>query len=234
MNLPRLKDQLADLVYPSSCAACGRPCVRAICGPCFAATCEQTALTDVDPGIISAPVSFLGVRAAGDYKEHVKDMVLRLKASERRVARPLASLMLAAAGNDPRYIFPAAVCFVPSARRKTAERGYNPAEVLAGLIASMLGRPLVDALVVSRKTADQDSVPGAARWSNVVGAFAARTQLALTGSVLLIDDVFTTGATADACSSLLLGQGASEVSVLVAARAVRRNHPYGCSGREMP
>ncbi|HEY5526390.1 MAG TPA: phosphoribosyltransferase family protein [Candidatus Anoxymicrobiaceae bacterium] len=185
---------------------------------------------DLELGLIDAPVSFLSLRAAGEYKGPVKDMVLRLKSSERRMARPLAWLMLAAAGNDPRFMFPAAVCFVPSPRHKVAARGYNPAEVLARLIAAMLGRPLVDALVASRKTMDQDAVPGARRWTNVQGAFAARAPLAQTGTVLLIDDVLTTGATADACSSALLERGASSVSVLVAARAVRRNHPNGYFG----
>jgi predicted amidophosphoribosyltransferase len=166
-----------------------------------------------------------GIRSGGQYTGAVREMVLRFKASERRLASPLASLMLAAAGNDPEFILPRAICFVPSRREKVARRGYNPAALLARRMSSLLGVPVIDALVVARKVTDQDRLPGHVRRSNVEGAYAGRGGVRLSGVVLLVDDVLTTGATAEVCAHGLLGLGASSVAVMVAARAEMRNHP---------
>ena len=129
--------------------------------------------------------------------------------------------MLAAAGNDPDYLLPLAVCSVPSTREKVARRGYNQARLLAQTYADLVGVPFLDGLRVEKKAADQDRVPGSSRWANVAGAFAAVGPVP-DGRVLLVDDVLTTGATADACSRCLLDAGARSVKVLVVARAVLR------------
>jgi ComF family protein len=223
MTRPLLREQLADLLYPSACAACGEPCVLPLCPGCFHSLARTQSRTGVEPG---GPTSVLAcVRSAGDYSGALKEMVLRLKASERRLAVPLASLMLAAAGNDPVFILPSAFCFVPSTRKKVAKRGYNPAALLAGKLSSMTGVQVVDALQVSRKVMDQDGLPGHARRSNVQGAYRGVPGRELRGDVVLVDDVLTTGATAEVCARELLAIGASKVVLLVAARAKMRNHP---------
>jgi len=189
-----------------------------LCGSCFGEIAARRANAD------SGADGFLAV---GDYAGALKDMVLGLKGSQRRMAQPLSALMAVAAGNDPRYLFPRAICYVPSSREKVKERGFNPAEILARRVAFILGRPVVDALRDPGGRQDQDRTPGSMRWRNVQGAFSVRRGIILEGPVLLVDDVLTTGATADACSRALLSAGASSVCVLVAARAVLRKTQLG-------
>ena len=110
---------------------------------------------------------------------------------------------------------------MPSTRPKIARRGYNPARALALEYAALTGAPLIDVLAVARKTTDQDAIPGHSRWANVEEAFAADGPVPQ-GRIILVDDVVTTGATADACSRVLRREGAVSVHLLVAARAVLR------------
>lgn len=163
----------------------------------------------------------------------MKDMVIALKSSVRPFAWPLSRLMAAAAGNDPEYCRPDQVCFVPSERKRVSERGYNPAEVLARLLASYWGRPLVPLLVKVRRTADQDSLARAERWTNVNGAFESTGRIMPGGAVLLVDDVLTTGATAGACARALKEGGARTVLVLAAASTPLRTE-RGHFGRNPP
>jgi competence protein ComFC len=165
------------------------------------------------------PLTFSDFRAAGDYGGLLKEMVLRLKSSQRLIAGTLSRLMLAAAGNEPAYLAPDLVYFVPSEKMKVKQRGFNPAELLALLIARHLGRPLERSLCKVKRTPDQDGLNGRQRWTNVQGAFAVSSDCSVHGRVLLIDDVLTTGATADCCARALVDAGADCVNVLVAAWA---------------
>lgn len=226
--MPRgLKEQILDLVFPCECLGCGAP-GEVICLRCLAglAVSRDGRCAD-EPGLAGCwPAQgrlFGGMRAAGLYQGLLKEAVLALKSSQRPLASPLSALMVAASGNDPDYIAPDVVCFVPSTREKTRRLGYNPAELLARAVSRRIARPAVRALVKTRATRDQDGLPREARLVNVTGAFEAETAAVSGRRVLLVDDVFTTGATAQACSEALLDAGAGSVHVLVAAHAVVRS-----------
>ena len=98
-------------------------------------------------------------------------------------------------------------------------RGYNQSELLASEIARASGLPLERrALRRTRRTAPQSRQPDAAsRRENVRGAFGPGSR-PVSGNVLLIDDVSTTGATLDACAQALLASGATAVYALTFAR----------------
>lgn len=165
-------------------------------------------------------------RAGGLYRGLVKKLVLGLKNSGRRFAAPLSELMLIAAGNEPSFICPDVVTFVPTTRRKRKERGYNPPEVLASLLCERLGLCLVDALEVKRRMRDQNGLSFQERWENANKSFGLRTCLEETISncrVLIVDDVLTTGATVCNCAVPFIENGAREVCVLVAAAASLRD-----------
>jgi ComF family protein len=111
---------------------------------------------------------------------------------------------------------------VPLHPTRLKERGYNQAEVIARPLARMLGVPFRSFLLVrTRSRPDKLRLTRRERWESVRGAYATREGVAVDKlRVMLVDDVFTTGATLDACSRALRGAGATRVVGLTVARAV--------------
>ena len=156
-------------------------------------------------------------RAIGAYEGVLRAIVHALKYEGRRsLARPLATMMRERGADVPG----GAACVVPvplhSSRRR--ERGFNQAVDLA----RRLGLPVRHPLRRVRATATQTTLPAAQRHKNVRGAFAVtRVARGLRGAtVVLIDDVCTTGATLDACARTLKEAGVADVRALTAARVV--------------
>ena len=158
-------------------------------------------------------------RAIGAYEGVLRAIVHALKYEGRRsLARPLATMMRDR-GTD---VLAGAACVVPvplhPSRRR--ERGFNQAVDLA----QRIGLPVRHALCRVRATATQATLPAAQRHKNVRGAFAVtRVVRGLrSATVVLIDDVCTTGATLDACARTLKEAGVADVRALTAARVVSR------------
>ena len=107
---------------------------------------------------------------------------------------------------------------VPLHRSRLRRRGFNQAELLARSLANEIKSPVSDTIQVVRKTRDQVELSAAERRENVSGAFRARG--CVRGTILLIDDVFTTGATMSSCAETLLRAGAQEVHGLSLCRTV--------------
>ena len=158
-------------------------------------------------------------RAIGAYEGSLRAIVHALKYQSRQtIARPLALRMRQAcpemlAGAD-------AVVPVPLHPSRERRRGFNQAYELA----RHLGLPLSPALCRTRRTAAQADLPAARRHANVRGAFTIDGRASsVTGlTVVLVDDVSTTGATINACAAVLVAAGAREVRAFTAARAVTR------------
>lgn len=107
------------------------------------------------------------------------------------------------------------VCFVAVHRLRNRERGYDQAQCIATGVSMATRIPLLSALVRTRYTGTQTSLNDEQRAKNVEGAFSATHHAELKdASVLLVDDVFTTGATVNAGASALLEAGARRVDVL--------------------
>ena len=105
---------------------------------------------------------------------------------------------------------------VPLHRSRLRKRGFNQAGLLAQSVAQRINATVSDTLKVVRSTRDQVELSAAQRRANVAGAY--RASGPLRGRVLLIDDVFTTGATMSACASTLVRAGAREVHALSLCR----------------
>lgn len=148
---------------------------------------------------------------AGPARDAVKAFKLM---GERRAARALAARMVQGAralGGD-------VVTWVPSTRASEVARGFNPAEEIARLLARSLRLPGKRLLAKRRDTLDSAGLSKEQRRVNLWQAFEAKGAVA--GHVLLVDDIFTTGATANECAKTLRQAGAREVSVVTFARAI--------------
>jgi competence protein ComFC len=110
---------------------------------------------------------------------------------------------------------------VPLGKKRLKERGYNQVGLVARPLAHLLGlRYEPDALRKTRDTHSQVGLSISQRSENVQGAYQAEAQVVRNKSILIMDDVATTGSTISACTSALLSAGAQEVYVLTIARAL--------------
>ena len=157
-------------------------------------------------------------RSLAPYEGHLRDILQRLKYHGRQsVAKGLGQRM-AAAGEE---VLDGADALVPVPLhwRREYSRGFNQADALARHV----GLPVLPALRRKRRTVTQTDLPEALRLQNVSGAFAIRRRAPVRGlTLVLVDDVSTTGATLDACARVLLAAGAKDVRALTAARAAAR------------
>jgi ComF family protein len=162
--------------------------------------------------------------ALGDYREAgLDDWILALKHGGRAdLAEPLGLALAVAWGADRRGApWRRVLVPVPLHPLRRIERGYDQALLLARVVARVSGVPLVRALRRSRATPPQGSARARSRRANVAGAFSLRRPAqTLTGAdAWLVDDVLTSGATAEACASLLRAAGVRAVYVLCVGRA---------------
>ena len=111
------------------------------------------------------------------------------------------------------------ITYIPPDRVRQLKRACHPAQSLAHELAVRWGFPCEPLLLRTRLTERQAAMPLALRRSNVRNVFAATG--AVTGRVLLVDDVYTSGSTSNAAAGALRRAGASRVDVLTFARAVR-------------
>jgi ComF family protein len=173
------------------------------------------------PACSRRPPAFDHARAACVYNEAVSDLILKLKHGDRTDLAGLFAHWLARAAAD-RLDGTDGVVPVPLHRWRLLRRRYNQAAEIARPLARLARLDYwPDALIRSRATGSQGGRSGDARRTNVAGAFAVPLgwRRRLKGRrVLLVDDVLTTGATADACALALKAAGAVRVDVAVIAR----------------
>lgn len=210
---PLCEDCRLSLPYiePPFCPRCGLPYAAGVadglCGPCRGKRRR----------------SLRTARAAGPYEGALKECLLQFKFGGRhRLGSSLGRLLFERTLLAGQLPVPAAVVAVPLHRRRRRQRGYNQAELLAESVAGFIGAPLKRRVL--RKLEDrppQAELSAASRWSNASGAYRAVVPPSLEGKdLLLVDDVFTTGATVESCARALRRAGAGAVDVLTVARVV--------------
>ena len=245
----QVSERLANLLYPPACLLCHTelPVPRSLprtrdgllCGACAGAmprsgppVCERCGAElpgafdarTLCPSCRKRPLEFEMARAPWRYAGRVQDAIRQFKYHRRwRLGRWLAEEMtVTAQASFPLHEI-SVVIPVPLHWLKRRLRGVNPAEQLAQTVSRLLGKPCAPhALRRTRWTATQTRLPGPARARNVQRAFLADARLVREQTALLIDDVLTSGATADACAVALKEAGARRVFVLTAARTPLR------------
>lgn len=231
-----------DVVYPPSCLACRKATASrdTLCAQCWATMrfierpfCERLGTPfDVDldaPGLLSPdaiahPPAFSRARAVARFDDGPsRQLVHRLKYGDRLELAGTMGAWMARAGAD--LLVDADVLVpVPLHRRRLAARRFNQSALLARAIGRATGVPIAqEALTRGKATASQVGLSRTQRQLNLQGAFAVgpNGRVAVEGrAVVLVDDVLTSGATANAAARALLRGGAKRVDVLVFARVV--------------
>lgn len=192
------------------CAVCGRGMDNAdrICGVC-----------------LKARPSFTAARSVLLYEGAVKELVRVFKyGNGRSLAAPLGDMMTDLLEKEGRLIRDVRlVTFVPMHRASIYERGFNQSELLARRISARSGLPVARLLEKVRRTRRQNELPREERLRNLKDAFRPYPECAgkLDGAtVLIVDDVMTTGATLDECGRVLVEAGAGEVRCITLARGI--------------
>ncbi len=227
-----------DLLFPRVCAGCGMEVAesgRHLCWDCTAALhfiqppfcerCGDPIAGRVDHAFTCAlcagrDAGFDRARSAVRYEGAAAAAIRNLKYNNHLWVVPDLGTLLDAA---VRVHYPGlpfdVVSWVPLYPARRRARGFNQSCELARNLAGRLGLPARSAARRLRPTPSQTSLTVRDRADNVRGAFRARTLCLLRGRrVLLVDDVMTTGATANECAAALKAGGAASVSVITVAR----------------
>ena len=239
-----LYDAALSLVYPQACRVCGSSVESRVDGVACALCWQKTKTFGVDDLLcwkcgIPAPGNvpdekrqqvrchrcdsepFTAARACGAYEGALRASILALK-SEPHVATRLAILLLESQQRDP-LRSATRIVPVPLHAERLRERGFNQAEMLARALGDSANLPFDgESLVRSEHTArHRAGMDARARVDSVDRAFVVRRpRLVENETILLIDDVFTSGATASACARVLKDAGALEVFVLTIGRTL--------------
>jgi ComF family protein len=230
---------LLQVLFPPCCHLCGRPLPRPdpFCDACRAALAADRSLACPSCAATVGPFVIIGGRCAicrehtpvfdaavrlGPYHGLLREAVLRIKNhAGETLAELLGEFWANQAGEALRSLGADVVVPVPLHWRRRWRRGYNQSAALASGLAARLRLPCgAGGLRRTRATPIQTPQTVAGRRENVRGAFAAARNAFLTGrTVLLVDDVMTTGATASEAARALKAAGAARVAVAALARA---------------
>lgn len=218
---------LLDVLLPNRCAACEQP------GSALCAGCRDGLIRLTPPlcGRCGAPgawpvrrcaecggrrIAFASARAAILYDAPARRLVQAWKErGQRSLAREAAAIVSEALARPAVE----AITFVPAHPDRALERGHRPAEALARELGRRWDLPVRPLVRRARNVERQRGLGLKERQRNVRGAFA--PERPAPGRVCLVDDIYTSGATASAAASALRKGGARRVEVVTLARAVR-------------
>jgi competence protein ComFC len=239
--LRKIFDSLLAVVYPQACQICENSVENSfngvVCQSCWEKTGvffgAETLCRKCGAFLREKPSDFEtfchrcdehfydSARAVGIYEHALSASILHLK-SEPFVAKNLQKLFVSAFENSPfqdtNLIIP-----VPLSKKRFLERGFNQAAVLAQILANHTKIKLDEQSLVrtTHTKTHRAAMDRKARESTVKNAFEAKREKMIAGkNILLIDDVFTSGATVSSCAEALKQKGAGKVYVLTIARAV--------------
>ncbi len=191
-------------ILPPICAMCGRSVNKSgkLCGDCM-----------------NQKRSFVQARSFGEYDGVLKKVIHEFKYHGRReladfIGYKMLSVFEGLGWPEFDVIVP-----VPLHKKRQKERGFNQAYLLAAYLGKKIGLPVCNDIVRVKHTEHQTLLSRHQRSKNLKGAFQLIDSSRIKGkTVLLVDDVYTTGSTADECSATMREAGAKHIYVLTCAR----------------
>ncbi len=196
---------LVDLIFPPRCVGCGRIdtiwCER--CNERLESTAFPTSVRPLPP--------LAGISATAVHQDIIREAVQGLKYGNAHIlCEPLGARLVTELRRQNWTID--SIVPVPLHTSRLAERGYNQAQLLSEVVAREMNLPCSpDAIQRQRNTQSQVTLGAAERLANMKDAFHSQPTYVSGKSILLIDDVYTTGATLRACAEAAIASGATAV-----------------------
>ena len=213
-----MQTPVIDLLFPKRCLGCQREGSHC-CEDCLSLLSLARA-----PSVLPIRSSLSALFCATSWEDSLVQRLIhsfKYPPFLRDLAKPLAFSIIAHISllNKPIYP-PDVICPIPLHKRRLKWRGYNHAEELANQLGRAFELPVVaNALVKIKRTAPQVNLGKEQRLRNMKGVFQARdTRAIISKTVLLVDDVYTTGATMEECARVLKKAGARAVIGVTVAR----------------
>lgn len=223
-------NKILDLFFPPKCAFCGEILTdkMPVCKECMhtlpfikGRTCHYCGreLYEFSHHICSScriekryfKHSFVPLK----YKESAKEAVLKLKGNHPYYAKAFAYLIADNLLSSPDFVAFDAITFVPQSKTRRFSRGYNHAELIAIELSKLLDVPCINTLAKIDTGKKQAKLNAVQRKENAKKSFL-KGEGIFSGKVLLTDDIYTTGSTANQCAKLLRQMGFEEVYLAIA------------------
>lgn len=218
---------LLNFLYPPFCVLCKVrlfSAERMICEDCWQSLPRLSSQEHTHhAGLAGCEASFDHILSVWQYSERIQQLIQEFKYSKTKIlARPIGVAMAACVFEHPEYLTADLIVPVPLHKTRFRERGFNQSSLLAEIVAQKLAIPVAaNVLTRIRNTRQQAQLNAAEREENVQGAFALRNEEVLKDrTVILVDDVFTTGATLRLCAQCLKNGDPQKILALTAARTL--------------
>ena len=230
-HLAKLKGRALDLLFPQGCVGCGKG------GEFICSACRRSLPRIMPPlcprcgkpqpsgilcsGCVGWQAEIDGIRSPFRFDGVMRQAIHQLKYRNlRALAQPLAGLLQDYLATNP--VTGEVMVPVPLHQKRLRERGYNQSSLLAKELDKLINLPVVDDCLIRQRQAPPQARAATLgdRRNNVADAFSCRDRRLQGKQVLLIDDVSTSGATLDACATVLKANGVPSVWGLVLAREI--------------
>lgn len=219
-----------NLFFINKCALCRKPSEDALCPSCIKSVvplgfgcCEKCGKPFKNCVCKNIKANFKSCISAFRYEQPaVSALIYKLKSKgNRKVAQFLSDAMIKRIDEEYRNINFDFITFVPTSKSKLKRKGFDHAELLAAKLSGHLNTPCIPPPFKRAASRAQKYLSKTSRQQNAASAFCLKHKT-VSGRVLIVDDVMTTGATLSACTELLKKAGADEVYCITAATSAGR------------
>lgn len=215
-------EKIMNIIYPPVCGFCNKINADFLCSSC-ARKFEELRIGNID-NYENVPVYFDEHYYMFKYENEVRDAILKYKFDEKSYMYKSFAQLFVKDNKLTNEIMSKYDCItsVPIHKKRLKQRGYNQSKLIARELAKICGKTYYDNIIIkSKNIVAQSSLDKMDRVRNIKDAFdkAKEAEAIKHKQVLIFDDVFTTGATANECAKILKKLGASKVGIITIAKS---------------